>query len=221
MASIKYFQGVPSDLRLPAMEGVVIDGDGTSAEIYAGAGSDTLQLTGHDFVYFQDTLASGTVTEITYTAGSGDLQSQYYHISGIELDLSQGLSTFPGSSALFDGDDDVRGSKLSNLLLAGSGDDFVRGGRGQDVLAGQEGDDLLKGGRHSDTFVFDSGDGIDTIIDFQIWGPDRDRLSFTSDMDLHFEVDQSGDDVILTYGDGDKIVFLGVDLNDIAHRDLF
>jgi len=222
MASIKYYDGVPSDLRFPALEGVVVDGNKEFAKVYAGAGNDTLIIIGHSLVYSGSMLVGGTITEITYTAGSGDLQSQYYRIADIEWDISQGLSTSPVGSALFDKNDRVVGSREANLLIAGSGDDCVRGGRGEDVLFGQKGDDHLRGGRDSDTFVFDFGDGVDIITDFRVSGPDHDRISFSlSGSDHHIEIDQHGNDVVITYGEGDQIKLLDLELDGLSPKDFY
>lgn len=109
-------------------------------------------------------------------------------MSSILIDL---LSTEPASAAYDDlgglsiegredafnrffiqgnGDDDVTGGSLKDIIFSGRGDDVVKGGegndgiaggRGNDVLFGGEGDDTLRGGQGNDVLI--GGEGADTF----------------------------------------------------------
>jgi len=87
------------------------------------------------------------------------------------------------------------------------------GGLGNDVLAG----DNQSKGSGSDLFVFSSGDGIDTIVDFEV-GTDRIGLvegSFTFD-DL--TITQNGNNTLLGIASsGEAIAILnGIQANNLS-----
>jgi Ca2+-binding RTX toxin-like protein len=71
------------------------------------------------------------------------------------------------------GNDEIRGSNMSDHLSGGPGSDviygndggdFIEGGSGVDSLYGDAGDDVLSGGEGAD--YFDCGPGVDSIDDF-------------------------------------------------------
>jgi Ca2+-binding RTX toxin-like protein len=66
--------------------------------------------------------------------------------------------------------DRLRGSALSEYLVAGPGNDRVYGRGGADCLVGDGGHDLLNGGAGADVLL--GGPGNDTLIG----GPGADRL---------------------------------------------
>jgi Ca2+-binding RTX toxin-like protein len=72
----------------------------------------------------------------------------------------------------FDGDagnDELYGYGGNDLLKGGSGDDRLDGGRGNDILIGGTGLDTLVGGFGADTFTVGTiGEGLDTILDFEV-----------------------------------------------------
>jgi RTX calcium-binding nonapeptide repeat (4 copies) len=72
------------------------------------------------------------------------------------------------------GNDEIRGSNLSDHLSGGpgsdviygnNGGDFIEGGSGIDSLYGGAGDDVLSGGEGAD--YFDCGEGRDSVDDFK------------------------------------------------------
>ena len=76
------------------------------------------------------------------------------------------------------GNDTLGGGNQKDLLLGGRGNDVLNGGKavdrlyggsGNDTLVGGEGEDILTGGVGSDTFVLNTTvGGIDTITDFSL-----------------------------------------------------
>ena len=65
------------------------------------------------------------------------------------------------------GDDELRGSKANDYIIAGSGSDAILGGRGDNIIFGLQGDDKLQadngndeihGGRGNDTLLSGAGD---------------------------------------------------------------
>lgn len=108
-----------------------------------------------------------------------------------------------------DGNDVLKGGRGRDILAGGNGDDSLSGGRGWDDLSGGAGADVLNGWRGNDTktggggadvFVFNARvGGHDTITDFEIG---IDELKITNLSDGLISYAQSGDDVVLTFGDG-------------------
>jgi len=101
------------------------------------------------------------------------------------IELSPRLLTdIPGGVFVLGGNDTVRGSTISELILgndgqdsisSGEGNDTLFGGKGNDQLFGDAGDDFLSGnrdidtltgGQGSDTFALSTGGGLDIITDF-------------------------------------------------------
>ena len=61
------------------------------------------------------------------------------------------------------GDDDLVGSKKSDIIVAFAGNDTVIGGKKNDALLGGRGDDVLTdSGKHSGTDILRGGPGNDT-----------------------------------------------------------
>ena len=83
-----------------------------------------------------------------------------------------------------------------------SGDDHVRGFSGNDTIIGGTGNDLLSGQHGDDTFIFRVGDGDDTVSD---GGNGTDILVFEGRNLADVTATQSGNDLILSFGNGDSV----------------
>ncbi|MBK9021013.1 MAG: hypothetical protein IPL72_13890 [Sulfuritalea sp.] len=62
-----------------------------------------------------------------------------------------------------DGDDDLQGRALADILTGVAGNDDLIGWGGDDTLIGGTGDDTLSGGSGSDVYMFGLGDGHDVV----------------------------------------------------------
>ncbi|WP_424988765.1 PA14 domain-containing protein [Microbulbifer sp. S227A] len=133
--------------------------------------------------------------------GANDMDNVLNGLAG--NDLLRGRS---GNDTLIGGagDDELVGNAGDDTLLGDEGNDVLLGDAGADRLNGGQGDDILTGGAGLDTFAFRSGDGRDTIADFT---DGQDSLTFHGGLTYQdLSRQQVGDDVLITYGDGDQIL---------------
>lgn len=133
---------------------------------------------------------------------------------GNVLDGGRGNDELQGGG----GRDLLIGGAGRDELLGGGGRDVLKGGTGADTLAGGAGRDVLTGGGGSDRFVFARGDGADRITDFAR----RDTVAIDGDLvgpDLPRSVlrlaRESGDDLVLRFGDGDVLWIEDASLADL------
>lgn len=137
------------------------------------------------------------------------------------------------------GMDMLYGGAGNDTLLGGYGQDHLSGGTGRDVLFGLGGDDTLEGGagfdrltggNGDDAFVFRAGFGRDRVNDFQAGDKvvlaDKFWTGLDTGKDLvkvYGEINADGD-AALSFGNGNSVVFTGVDklstlYNAIEHID--
>jgi hypothetical protein len=119
------------------------------------------------------------------------------------------------------GNDKLFGSAGRDKLFGDAGDDILKGGAGADELDGGKGRDRMTGGGGSDTFVFGQS-GVDRILDFQ---DDADSVRLNAAA-LGLSPGMTGTEVVelfgttlggnaaLDFGDGNKLIFIG--LGDIG-----
>lgn len=132
------------------------------------------------------------------------------------------------------GDDRLEGGRHNDHLRGGAGDDVLIGGLGADRLVGGPGNDILEGGRGADDlfgglgadeFIFYPGFGRDTLHDFEndidtllfdemIWGGGLGKGAVLR----AFGIETHGQ-VILDFGDGDRLVIIGIDRLDDLRDD--
>ncbi|MEB3278647.1 MAG: FG-GAP-like repeat-containing protein [Lyngbya sp.] len=113
------------------------------------------------------------------------------------------------------GDDELFGGEGEDQLFGDDGDDLLRGGLGSDTLTGDD----SSGGEGMDTFVLAEGEGIDTIVDFELGidliglaeGITPDQLSITA----------NGNDTEISLGDNVLAVLSGVETADFIALDPF
>jgi serralysin len=112
------------------------------------------------------------------------------------------------------GGDTLNGGMGADTVLGGTEDDVVRGakgadslggGGGHDLLFGDAGSDTISGGGGADDFHFGRGGGVDHVLDFSALDGDRVVIDSGS-----YQVYQSGDDLIVDLGAGDRLVLDGV-----------
>lgn len=79
------------------------------------------------------------------------------------------------------GKDTLYGGANNDLLTGGPGADKLFGGAGDDTLVGGQGADWLSGGSGADWFVLEIGQGLDTVLDFDV---DLDTLGLAGGLTL-------------------------------------
>ncbi len=164
----------------------LIGSDGDD-EIYGGNGADTLYGGDGD-----DTLNGGFGNDQLFGGDGHDTADYSYSNTDWTIDLTYGpgqtaanpsgteLMTHIESVITGNGDDDVTGSNVANLLDASGGNDTLLGHDGEDTLFGGEGNDNLNGGGQSDAIY--GGEGEDLLYG----GSGADYLEAGADDDIVF-----------------------------------
>lgn len=128
------------------------------------------------------------------------------------LDGSDGNDTLGGGNDR----DQLTGGSGNDRLNAGPGDDILYGNEGNDILSGDLGNDTLTGGAGSDIFLIKPGNGMDTIMDFELPGAalgDRIQINphiFSSAQQVLAAVSYAGGNATINLGGGNLIVLTGV-----------
>jgi Ca2+-binding RTX toxin-like protein len=103
------------------------------------------------------------------------------------------------------GAETLDGGNGADALYGNGGNDLLLGGNDDDSLEGGTGNDTLNGGTGNNTYRFARGDGQDTLTDAWDSGADH-NIVFTGGISSYeITVNQSGNDVVLGYGNGDSI----------------
>lgn len=150
--------------------------------IYGANGNDVIDLTSDNFFYGDIDLYGGSGNDIVWSNSGND---NLYGGSGND-------NLYGG-----DGNDNLYGSSGNDLLNGAEGNDELYGGIGTDELYGGIGNDILNGGAGNDIIMGGTGD------DIMIGGTGNDTFIF--DMSIN-----NGNDQILDFGSGDKLVFTNV-----------
>lgn len=128
--------------------------------IWDTGGIDELRYSGN-----RDTVIDLRAATLAYEAGGGGFLSYVDGVIGGHT-IANGVTIENASSG--NGNDSLTGNATDNVLSAGAGNDVLVGGDGSDRLIGGIGNDTMTGGAGNDVFAFSFGDGLDTILDFQI-----------------------------------------------------
>jgi len=188
---------------------VVAENLGDTDLVFAGEGSDTLQLYFTSAEYTSVVQSELQAYEDFIIANSDVFEDDgdiFFTFTSFDLSVSdvENLEVFVDGnlqSVL-----NMEGTDGNDVLYGGSTANILNGGLGDDVLYGGEDDDILYGGADADTFVFLSGEtGVDTIADFSISEGDildiADLLS-----DYNPAQDDIDDFVTLTEMGGDTVI---------------
>ncbi|NNK16671.1 MAG: hypothetical protein HKP51_07180 [Sulfitobacter sp.] len=182
----------------------ILDGGHQSDNLYGEDGNDTL-LGNLGF----DRLFGGRGDDRIFGGDAGD-----------------GLFGQEGNDTLWGGEGGDRffGGQGNDILDGGTGEDTIYADAGFDTIIGGEGDDLLYGSFNADEFVFSGGHGNDTIGDFDALNANEvlnfsNLSSFTRFSDVMNAASQSGQDVIISTGNGSSIRLQNVNLNDLDEND--
>jgi Ca2+-binding RTX toxin-like protein len=174
------YGGAGADAINGGSEHDTINGDDGSDVVFGGAGNDIIHGgAGDDVIWGEDSESATVPGNDSITGGEGN-----------DTILGQGgddvVFADAGDDAVSggDGNDILYGYAGLDVLFGGDGNDILYGHDGADILYGDGGSDLiwggtgndsLRGGSGSDLFVFQPGDGIDTILDFNVNG-NRDGI---------------------------------------------
>ena len=110
-------------------------------------------------------IATGTVTELTYSIGSPALRASIvqFTISNLQVSAADMLRNVANlTSFLLSGNDTVFGNDAANVLNGYAGNDVIFGYGGNDTLIGGDGNDTLDGGTGTDILV--GGNGNDILL---------------------------------------------------------
>ena len=139
---------------------VTITDSSLDAEVYGGAGNDTLVTDrGDDTIdggNGNDVISTGRGADRIWGGGGDDIIN-----AGNEADRVSGGN---GNDVLngAGGDDYLSGGKGHDTISGGSGDDIIFGNKGKNVLLGGVGNDTVNTGDHTSTV--DGGEGDDLIV---------------------------------------------------------
>jgi Ca2+-binding RTX toxin-like protein len=102
------------------------------------------------------------------------------------------------AGVVFDGDDDMTGSRFSDVLYGGRGSDYIRGLDGDDYISGGDGNDDLNGNQGSDRVYADAG------ADWARGGQGNDTVEGGEGDDPHLN-GNLGDDIVSGYTGNDTV----------------
>ena len=162
-----------------------------------------------------DTLIGGLGAD-EMNGGSGrDTVNYYGSGTGLIIDLvGPSNGTGEANGDVFDSIEVVYATRFDDTVIADDEDNWLFGFEGNDVLNGGDGSDYLYGGTGNDTFVFDPGLlDIDFVVDFED-GTDVlnfESFGFSSTDEVMSQATQSGNDTLLNFADGSRILLSNFD----------
>ncbi|MEA5539715.1 alkaline phosphatase [Limnoraphis robusta Tam1] len=192
----------------------LIDGTPENETLVGGEANDLIRADIGD-----DLAAGGLGDDIIYGEEGDDT------LRGDENSRSPG-GTVGGNDIIYGGlGDDQIGGKTGNDQLFGDegndriwgddGDDLIDGGLGNDTLTGDD----FSGGQGSDTFVLAVGEGIDTIVDFEVG---IDLLGLKGELSADkLSISQVGSDAEISLNSEILAILTGVDAASLIAADPF
>lgn len=180
-----------------------------------------ITIEGEDLSYKKGVLTDGTITGVEFTDADGkafvSFTDTHYKTSqlGAALKLAD-LDTF--FFQLFNGKDDILGSRVDDYLIGAAGDDTLDGRGGEDWLWGRAGTDRETGGGGRDYFMFNETGELDIITDFDARGG-GDRQDYIATNLDYVSITQKGDHTIIDFGDGNRMKLLDVDASLVTVDD--
>ena len=190
-------------------------------QLFGGIGDDTL-----DGGQGDDNLVGGEGNDMM-AGGLGDdrlLGGAGDDILRGDLNLRSPQDNMPGGDDILFGGagDDLIGGKAGNDTLHGDqGNDTLWGDAGDDILFGGLGDDTLIGdnvsaGSGSDTFVLAVGEGMDTVVDFQVG---TDFIGLAHDLTFaDLSLGTQGDNTLIQVETETLAIVQAVGLADLTER---
>lgn len=114
------------------------------------------------------------------------------------------------------------GGSSSDTITGNAASNHIDGGLGTDTLAGLGGKDFLTGGGDADTFKYARKGGLDHITDFEdtIDHIDLRAVDFARFSKLDKLARDVGDDLVINFGKGDKLVIDNFSTDDFDKLDV-
>lgn len=112
------------------------------------------------------------------------------------------------------------GNAADNSIAGNEGDNRLVGGDGADAIRGAGGNDRLFGGSGADDFYLLKKEAVDVVEDFED-GIDHllsDRVGNQADLDA-LRIRMAGDDTIIDFGGGDRLILLDIDKDQLSYID--
>jgi Ca2+-binding RTX toxin-like protein len=194
---------------------IVTNAGKIEGDIRLGGGKDSFSnLGGH-----VDGVVSGGKGDDTYVVDDATLQLSEHGKGGYDTVKTSVSFTLASNF------ETLQLTGKANLTGTGNhGDNYLIGNAGKNVLAGGHGDDILTGHGGADVFVFKTGDGRDTITDFDVSGKHHDIIDLDGEgiggfAELKHHMSQHGDNVVIDFGSGDKLILEHVDIHDLSGKD--
>lgn len=108
------------------------------------------------------------------------------------------------------------GNGGANKMIGNQGDNTLAGWSGEDLLSGGAGSDILSGGLGADRFEFRRGFDVDRITDFAdtIDKLQCDNVDTQKQFD-RLDVRQAGANVIIDFGQGDRLIIENFDIDNL------
>jgi Ca2+-binding RTX toxin-like protein len=175
---------------------------GTNSDdtISGGAGNDYI-----DGRFGLDTMDGGT--------GTDTLDVTFFNTGGYELDMTTGVTNFPGETAInFEnvytgaGNDKIVGNNANNIINTGAGNDWVDGGYGVDMMDGGLGVDTLDVTFWDGAYELDMTTGLtnyagETAVNFENVNTGAGDDKITGNDANNIIKTGAGNDVLNGYGD--------------------
>jgi len=187
----------------PGANGLAVRTGGQGNDMFWSGGGETLRGLGGDDTYAL--FSSSTVVQESASSGVDTVLAEFWGVA-------------------------VLGANIENLLLGSSGahggvgnnlDNIIAAGAMGASLWGMGGDDVLVGGAGADSYRIVAGMGSDAIVGFQS-GWDAINLQgygITSFSQLLASTLQDGDDVRVSFGNGEVLVLRDVELSTLIAAD--
>ena len=177
------------------------NGETGGANFIVGAANDSTPLYGDDAANF--IIGGSGNSELFGNGGNDTLKGDFEEPGGSD-------KLFAGK-----GDDLLLGGNGDDILLGESGNDTLLGEGGNDFLLGGAGSDVLFGGEGVDIFALTAGEGVDTIVDFEI---NNDLIGLSGGLSFGqlYRVQEGVNTVIGTYAGEVLSVVLNADASQFS-----
>jgi Ca2+-binding RTX toxin-like protein len=186
------------------------NGPRSDGKITGGYGDDDITVTMNDAKFFVN-LKGDEPASNKPEDGNDTVTLQGSYANSI-VDLGGGDDIFNGDR----GNDNISGKNGNDSLFGLGGNDQLAGDWGNDLLRGGSGKDRLIGGGNDDTFVLAKGEGIDTIVDFQV---ELDFIGLTDGLTFgQLSITQSNTNTLINSGNETLAILNGITASNLLEE---